>query len=309
MKNIYIILVLLLGIAGQSMAQQSPVYTQYMFNDFVINPALAGVHDYYQIRLSHRSQWVGVKDAPRTYVLSAYGPHKSQPMGWGGYVYSDSQGPTAKSGLYGAYGYNLSIQNDMSISLGLSFGIIQYKVDVSKLEFKADETSLKADKNTFIKPDAAFGAYLFSSRYYAGVSVDQLFNSKVVFDRDSTFKTEDDSFGRLKSHFTLAGGYKFNINRDFDGEPSILFRATSKAPPQLEITARGIFRKMAWLGITFRTNDAIAVLVGYNYEDQIYVGYSYDIMVNPLRKGSGGSHEVMIGAKFNKIRSGSKPKM
>jgi type IX secretion system PorP/SprF family membrane protein len=288
-----------------------PVYTQYSLNDFVINPALAGVHDYYQIRLSHRSQWVGVKDAPRTYILSAYGPHASRPMGWGGYVYSDATGPTAKTGLYGAYGYNLTIQSDVNISFGLSLGLIQYKVDLSKIDFLEDETSAAKYKNNFIRPDAGIGTYLYSSRYYAGFSVDQLFNSKIVLDRDSSDKT-DGSYSRLKSHFTLTGGYKFNINRDFDGEPSVLFRATTKALPQMEINAKATFRKMAWLALGFRTNDAILIMAGYNYQDQIMVGYSYDIAIgnklNPKRY-SGGSHEIMIGARFNRIRSGSMPKL
>lgn len=311
MKKIYLLLTLCTGMLGNLMAQQSPVFTQYQFNDFIINPALAGVNDYYQIRLTHRSQWVGVKDAPRTYALSAYGPHKSMPMGWGGYVFSDATGPTSKNGLYGAYGYQVPLQADMNLSFGLSIGIIQYRIDINKIDFNKQEeeiATLPQYKNNFIRPDASAGVYFYSSRYYAGLAVDQLFNSKIVLER-SEIDTTDGTFSRLKSHFTLHGGYKFNINRDFDGEPSMLIRATAKARPQAEITARGIYRKMAWLGVSFRTNDAVGILAGYNYLDQIYIGYSYDIIVNKLRKGSGGSHEVMIGARFNKIRSGSKSKM
>jgi len=311
MKKIYLLVALNIGLLSNVFAQQTPVFTQYTFNDFIINPAIAGVHDYYQIRLAHRSQWVGVKDAPRTYVLSAYGPHKSMPMGWGGYVYSDATGPTSKNGLYGAYGYQISLQADMNLSFGLSFGIIQYRIDINKIDFYKQEeeiATLPQYKNNFIKPDAAAGVYFFSSRYYAGLAVDQLFNSKVVLERTDSIPT-DGTFSRLKSNITLHGGYKFNINRDFDGEPSMLIRATTRARPQVEITARGIYRKMAWLGLSFRTNDAVCILAGYNYLDQIYAGYSYDIIVNKLRMGSGGSHEIMIGARFNKIRSGSRPKM
>jgi len=304
MRNCLIIAIILVA-SHIGMSQQTPQYTQYMFNDFVINPAIAGIHDYYQIRLTNRYQWVGLKDAPATYVLSAYGPHKSMPMGWGGYIYSDNQGPTGKIGAYGAYGYNINIQSDINLSMGLSIGLIQYKIDVSKIDFLEEEYDLERKKYTYLRPDASAGVYVYSTQYFGGVSVDQLFNSKVVLERDSSINT----FNRLKSHFTVMGGYKLNINRDIDLEPSMLFRATGKVLPQFELTVKGVYKRMVWAALAFRTSDAVALLAGYNYKDQIYVGYSADITYSMLRKTSVGSHEIMIGARFNKIRSRSRPKM
>ena len=45
-------------------AQQIPQLSQFMINDFAINPAIAGMNDYYQIKTSLRNQWVGIDDAP-----------------------------------------------------------------------------------------------------------------------------------------------------------------------------------------------------------------------------------------------------
>lgn len=297
-KKISILLLFFSACAGL-FGQQSPQYTQYIFNDFVINPAIASIHDYYQIRMNNRYQWVGIQDAPITYTMSVYGPHQSQPMGWGGYVYFDSQGATGKFGVYGSYAYNLNLKEDMNLSMGLSVGLIQYKVDLNKIDFLEDEETMSMNKYTYIKPDATFGTYFYTSRYYGGFSIDQLFNNKVELEKDSAGVS---SFNRLKSHFTLVGGYKFTVSRDIDMEPSMLFRATGKSAPQLEITARAIYRKMAWAGLTARTSDALTLMIGYNYKDQIYAGYSYDITLSKLRKTSSGSHEIMIGARFNKVR-------
>jgi len=297
MKKISILLLFVLASAGLS-AQQSPQYTQYIFNDFVINPAIASIHDYYQIRMNNRYQWIGIKDAPITYTLSVYGPHQSQPMGWGAHVFFDTQGATGKFGFYGAYAYNLNLKEDMNLSMGLNLGLIQYKVDLNKIDFLEEETTMTQNKYTYMKPDATFGVHFYTSRYYAGFAIDQLFNSKVELDRNSDIT----SYNRLTSHFTLVGGYKFTVSRDIDMEPSMLFRATAATVPQLEVTARGIFRKMAWAGITGRTSDAITIMIGYNYKDQLYAGYSYDITLNKLRHTSSGSHEIMIGARFNKVR-------
>lgn len=299
MKKISIILLFLISAVGLN-AQQSPQYTQYVFNDFVINPAIASIHDYYQIRMNNRYQWIGIDDAPITYTLSVYGPHSTQPMGWGGYVYFDTQGATGKFGVYGSYAYNLNLKEDMNLSMGLSLGLIQYKVDLNKIDFLEDEIYMAQNKYNFIKPDANFGVYFYSSRYYGGVSVDQLFNNKVVLDKLEG--GNNSAFNRLKSHFTVVGGYKFTVSRDIDMEPSLLFRATGKSAPQVELTARGIYRKMAWCGVTARTSDALTIMIGYNYKDQLYAGYSYDITLNKLRKTSSGSHEIMVGARFNKVR-------
>jgi len=86
------VLIATLTIAALSMGiselfgQQLPQFTQYMFNDYMINPAVAGTHNYYQIRMNNRYQWVGVPDAPLTNTLSVYGPHGSKDMGFGGYL-------------------------------------------------------------------------------------------------------------------------------------------------------------------------------------------------------------------------------
>lgn len=290
-----------------SYATQTPQYTQYMFNDFLINPAIAGTHDYYQIRLTNRYQWVGIKDAPATYALSVYGPHKSMPMGWGGYIYSDNQGPTGKIGAYGSYGYNVNIQSDINISFGLHMGLVQYKIDIAKIDFLEEEIDLDKNRYNYLKPDAAFGTYVYSTRYFGGLAIDQLFNNKIVVTRDSS--STINTFNRLKSNLTLFGGYKLNINRDIDLEPTMLIRATSRVMPQVEITAKGVYKRMVWAALAFRTSESVSFLAGYNYQDQIYVGYSVDIPYIKMRHGSAGTHEIMIGARFNKIRSGSRPRM
>jgi type IX secretion system PorP/SprF family membrane protein len=54
-------------------AQQLPVYSQYIFNKYLINPAVAGADGYTSINLTTRQQWAGYKGAPQTYSLSGQG--------------------------------------------------------------------------------------------------------------------------------------------------------------------------------------------------------------------------------------------
>ena len=128
-RGLYIIiLAIVTGFTGVR-AQQMPQYTQYMFNDFVINPAIAGIYDYFQIRTNHRFQWVGLLDPPMTNSIALYGPHAKLDMGYGGYVYSDVTGPTSRAGITGSYAYNIAVAGDIRLSMGISLSLLQYRID------------------------------------------------------------------------------------------------------------------------------------------------------------------------------------
>lgn len=305
-KLIVIASLILLG-AGAASAQQIPSLTQYVFNDYLYNPAIGGIYDYYQVKTNYRYQWAGIKDAPRTYMLSAYGPHKTMPMGYGGYIFSDVIGPTSKLGVYGSYAYNIKVSGDIRVSFGTFVGLTQYKIDLSAVDFaeSGDPVEMENGANyTKFVPDAALGAYLYTSQYYGGVSVMQLFSNKI-----ETVESDDVDYkkisSRLNNHLILMGGYKYNINRDFDLEAGSMIKLVKGSPIQVDINVRSIYQKMVWFGVNYRSGDAVSILAGYNYQDMLYMGISYDITTSELRNYSSGTYEIMIGVKFNKIKQSS----
>jgi type IX secretion system PorP/SprF family membrane protein len=267
-----------------------------MFNPYVINPALAGTHNYYQIRSNHRFQWTGIKDAPITNTLSIYGPLEKQPMGIGGYIFSDVIGPESKTGIYGTYSYNYPIDDRIKVSMGLTAGFLQYKIDGTKISFNETEPTYSGGIESKFIPDANVGVYLYSSMFHVGFAAHQLFNNKLNLGADPT------GLSKLKSHFYLTGGYKYYINRDWAVEPTLILKAVMPTPPQLDFASRIIYQNMTWLGVSFRTSDAVSVLLGYAYENKLYIGYSYDIGISDIRTYNSGSHEVMIGFKFNDLK-------
>jgi len=279
-------------------SQQVPLYSQYMFNDYVFNPAVAGTKDYYQAKSNNRYQWVGITDAPRTYTLSVCGPHRTRDMGFGGYIFNDVTGPTSRTGIYGSYAYNVRIKDDLRFSSGLSLGLLQYKIDGSKIILHdAADPSLADGLYVDYLPDANLGMYLYSSKYTFGLCANQLFNNNIKFS-----EVEQLGINKIKSHFMANGSYLFDINNEFQVEPSLMLKFISPAPIQADINARVIYKEMAWLGFSWRTNDAVSIMIGYNYQDQLLFGYSYDITTTSLRKYNSGTHELMIGVRFNKIK-------
>jgi len=156
-----------------------------------------------------------------------------------------------------------------------------------------------------ILPDANVGFYAHTTFYYVGISAHHLFgNSYGITESDST-----SGISRLTQHVYLMGGADFILNREFSLSPSAMIKYTSPGQIQAEINAKVTYQRMVWGGLSYRfgssgyfTSDAIAVLAGYNYDNKIYIGLSYDITMSDLRQYSNGTIEVMIGYRFNNIK-------
>jgi type IX secretion system PorP/SprF family membrane protein len=310
MKKIFITLIAgTLLVAPVAKGQLLPQFSQYMFNDYVVNPAIGGTHDYWQIKTNYRHQWAGVKDAPQTYLLGGYGPHKTMPMGYGGYIFNDVTGPISNMGFYGSYSYSLRITGDIRLSMGLFLGMIQQKVDISEIELGSavDPSDPVFADNMYKKlyPDGSLGFYLYTSQYYAGFSFNHLFfnNMSLLDQNDEGYTYTKD---RVKPHFYLQGGYKYNIDRNYDIEPSVLIKSVPHYDFIWDLDCRVIYQKMMWAGLGFRSSyknvDAMLIFIGYNYNDMVNIGYSYDYTLSKLNSVSNGSHEIMLGVKFEDIR-------
>ncbi len=282
-----------MGLKGQ----QLPQYTQYMFNDFVINPAIAGVHDYYQIRTNHRFQWVGMTDPPLTNSIAFYGPHAKQDMGYGGYIYNDVTGPTSRTGITGSYAYNIAVTGDIRLSMGISASMMQFRIDGTQLNPKdISDAALLQMVSTSYLPDAGVGAYLYAEEFYIGLSAAQLLNNNIkIFDNRN-------GLNRLKTHFNLIGAYQFQIDENWILEPSVMLKGTAPKEVSFDITARAEWKKMGWGAISYRYHESIGILLGYSYEETLFFGYAYDIGISAIRKYNTGTHEIMIGYRFNDIK-------
>jgi len=296
MKRIACLILLCISVGYVSQAQQNPLSTLFMTNPFALNPALAGTNNYFQVISSNRFQWVGFTDAPITNSLSLFGPLEKYPMGWGASINYDVSGPVSMGTFHGSYAYHYNINEDMNISAGLNVGIMQYKIDFTKIDMPDDADPILNDKENYYVPDANIGFYFYSPTYHAGLVVTHLLNNKIKVGSDPT----GDS--RLRSHFYLTGGYKYYYNREWAFEPSVVLKKVWPAPFQLDFNIRAWYRNMIWAGLSYRTQEAVSIMAGYTYERKIYIGYSYDLVLNPLGAHNFGSHEIMLGYRFNDIK-------
>ncbi len=311
MKKIGLIIMIFGLMLTEGRSQQMPLYSQYMLNGFLINPAVAGSEGYSAVNLTAREQWVGFMEGPSTYALSFQtrlmksshisrsnsvrrgrkSNSKNGKVGVGGYIFSRSNGAVNRLGIKGTYAYHIRFAHSQ-LSLGLSMVAYQLKLDDDKITFKDEDDELwaGAHKSVFI-PDADVGVYFTSRDFWAGFSVDQMFESVLKFG-DSGY----DHFVMERNYY-LIGGTDFQLNRQTALSPSFLVKYGENGNLQADFSGKFVFNQQYWAGITYRTGSSIIVMAGISI-DRLIFGYAFDIGLNSIMKHSFGTHEFTIIAKL-----------
>ena len=313
-------------LAGKvSWAQQQPHYTQYVLNQYIVNPAITGIENYTDIRMSHRHQWVGIEGAP---VTSYFTAHKSfgvsnakssatsfsseeggNPRGknyWDQYtaadphhgiglqIINDRMGPLNNLSAALTYAYHLGLTERTSISAGFGLGINQMNLDAAKVNFGkvfVDPAVYGSGELRKIRPNISAGVYLYSANFFLGVSGQQIVPQRVNFGGDSVkFKGNN-----VMPHLFMTAGYRMLVGDDFNLIPSVMVKHMSAVPTQIEFNAKLQYRDFAWIGASYRSSDAFAGMLGLNLSNKLIMGYSYDYTTSQLNNFSRGSHEFMLG--------------
>lgn len=332
MKKIVFIPVLLVCV--QLLGQQRPHYTQYILNNYILNPALSGIENYTDVKLSVRDQWVGLNGAPKTSYFSIQAPigkgdyrttstsfevPGQNPRGkyyWENYtaaaphhgigmtIVNDRTGSFNRFTANATYAYHLGLSPTMNLSAGFSAGITNVSIDRSKQDFSgsgdpydpATGSSISKEINR-IRPDLGFGMWLYSKNYFVGISAQQIIPQKLNFSDDAAYISK----GRLIPHLFLTAGYRFLVGEDVNVIPSVMLKyveGSSKNNFQPEMNVKMQYRDQFWLGGSYRYQDGYAGMLGFNLSNTFNVGYAYDITTTELNTVSKGTHEFLVGFTF-----------
>ena len=293
-------------------AQQGPLYSQYMVNKFLYNPAVAGANGYTSINLMAREQYTGFVNPPRTFSLTgqtrllddSYIMRKLQVkknskkatrderIGLGAHIYNDHNGIVSKTGIELTYAYHINFDNNYQLSFGLSGSGFQYKLDDSEAYIKnPDDPLLNSNSKAFWVPDATFGSYFTNSHTYAGVSMNNLFGSALKLG-SAHFK---DNF-RTARTLNVMAGYRYNFENGLTLEPSTMLRA-AKLATVLDLSAKILYKNDYWLGFSYRSDKTVVSMIGFSVE-VFYFAYAFDGSLNTVKTFGNGSHELIIGFRF-----------
>ena len=300
MKKLLPISILVLGVIFSSFGQQVPQYSQYMLNDYILNPAMTGQHDYWEVKSNNRLHWIGITDAPRTFILSAHGPFRKHNMGMGGSVFADITGPTSRIGFYLSYAYHLKLSKSLKLGMGLSMGLLQYRIDGTKVTLYEDGDPVFPNQMmTVYTADATFGLNLKHKNFNFGISIPQIIGNQLKF-----LENQENPESQLARHYMAMGSYTFRVG-DFGIMPNVLLKYVYPAPPQFDAGVKFDWRDQIWLGACYRHDDAVSFLGGFAYNDFLTVAYSYDMSTSNLRNYSDGTHELMVGVRFRPWKKAS----
>ena len=286
----YIVIVLIFCLIHMNgYTQQDPMYTHYMLNTLVVNPAYAGSRDALTLTAIHRSQWVGFKEAPITQTFTAHTPLRNEHIGIGLSVSNDKIGPTNNTSVFADYAYILGLTDNSKLALGLSAGATIFQADLNSRQLEEQNDPAFLNKiNNQVTPNFGFGAYYSRERFYAGLSVPNLLENSYLTQNNAGIQ-------KKQRHYFLIVGSLLNISEILAFKPTMLVKITHAAPIEADFTASFIVVKRLLVGAMFRTGDAIGGLVGFDVTDQLHLGYSYDWSYG-IRTGTynGGSHEIVL---------------
>ncbi len=293
MKRIFTLLIVVL-LAGSAMAQQEPLFSHYMFNGLYINPAYAGSKEFVSTTLIARKQWTGFEGSPSTQIASLHAPLNNKKIGLGAVISNDKIGITNQTDFFASYAYHIPMSVG-KLSLGLSGGFSYFKSKFSELTvWDQDDPIYETNSLSNILPNFGAGAYYYSNKFYAGLSVPQILS----YDPDQALHIKIDKVHKVTRHYYLTSGVIIPTGGELKLRPSMLVKYTPGAPLQYDINLNVLISDIIWVGASYRSSDAVIILLEYQVDKKLRVGYSYDMTLSDIRRYSSGSHEIVIGYDF-----------
>lgn len=300
----------MISISLEAQAQQDPQFSQYMFNNLIINPAYAGYKENWNVSAVYRNQWVGVEGAPKTQTFILDGSLAKDKVGLALGVINDKYGLRGKFSAYVNYSYKLLVGEEGTLALGLAGGISQFTYDSDKATYEEEqERDFLNGKYTYMEPEARFGIHYSTNRFFFGASVTNLFSQ--MFSKEGSIRN---IVTNQNNHFFLSSGYLFDINDYLRCKPTILLKEDFKGPTGLDGNLNFLVADKVWIGGSYRTNIDIwkkeveslsgsSVVGMFQFVGDTWnIGYSYDYSAATLRSFN-STHEISLGFVLGKNRN------
>ena len=285
----------MLGFA--SYAQQDVLVSQYMFNTLLINPAYAGSKDYASASLLYRNQWVKFEGAPKTFVGTFHSPTRKRKVGLGLEFAADKIGVTNRYDIYGNYAYHMKMNDKLKLSLGLRGGISYFNAKLSELTvWDSNDLLFTPPSQSNILPNFGAGVYLYSKKFYLGLSVPELLSYDAT--RPVSLDIQNNIVPHQVRHYFATVGGAIEVSPDFVLRPALLVKYSQNTPVETDFNLNFCIKKILWIGGAYRTGDAAVAMVEIQATKKLRLGYAYDFTTSELKNYSNGSHEIMLGYDF-----------
>ena len=289
MKKVFLY-ILLLCYPLFTEAQLHTLSDQYVFNGLAINPAYSGSEDALSATLMYRSQWVGFKGAPKTLTAAIHSPLGNEHVALGLLVLNDQIGVNSETSIMGNYAYLIEM-GEGKLSFGVGVGVTLLDVDWNKLEATDfNDLELLESSEQLANPNFSAGIYYHSKKLFYGISIPFFLS----YAYSSSTKKIDLKNDISQYNYHLIGGYTFDVNPTLKIQPSALIKYHADNAFQVDVSSMFIMYDKIWMGLTYRSNDAVASIFQLAITNQVRVAYSYDFDISKTGSYHRSSHEVML---------------
>jgi len=299
--------------AGQNIPDSSrinlgfPVYSQYLQNGLVINPAYTGTREALSGFLSYRMQWMGTNGSPLLQSVSFHSPMKNDKVALGIMAQFMKYGATKSTSIYGSYAYHIRLKKG-KISFGLKAGVDLSNTDYTGLLLNdPNDPVFKTNDQSLVLPNAGTGVYYYSDRFFAGLSVPSFLNYRRTSNGSTT---PYHSFSQYD--FLFSAGALVSIAPILKFKPSVLIDYSlqnTKKLTQFDINGNFIIADLIWAGGSWRISEQVAVaILQVQLNHQLMFGFSYDYPYGRMNSYSKGSTEFILRYEFRYKVSAANPR-
>lgn len=285
-SKITILTLVLISVSHITYGQQDPLYSQYQFNQSIINPAYTGINDAFNATAIARRQWTGIEGAPVTNTLNLSSSLLHNKLGAGILLLSDIYGVNKNTEIQGMISYKIDFMNGKVLSFGLQSGYINYRYDYGNLLLEQDDQALVLVDENVSKVNFGAGIYYRTYKFYVGVSVPKMLNT--------TVEDLNNSITLHKRHFYLSAGYVFDQIIALKFKPSILLKVVEGQPVSIDLNASLLLAETIWVGLSLRNFNAVGLNGQFEILDHLRLGYSFELPLNSINNNSFGTHELMV---------------
>lgn len=275
-------------------AQQEPQYTQYMYNQSLINPAYTGSEGFASVYGLYRAQWVGIDGAPQTANISYQQPFSRKNFAVGINFLNDRIGPVNNNYVNADFAYTLVFRNKTKLALGLKAGLEIMNIDYTRLsQYNPNDPLFQNNLVNQLAPNFGTGLFYHSKKGYLGLSVPMLLESKF-------YNGVTVSSAIRRQNLYLTAGRVFDLNQVMKFKPAMVVKLTNGAPLQVDLTANFLYNNKIVFGAAYRHSAAISALFGVYLSNRTFLGYGFDYETTKLANYNNGSHEIFLKFDFYK---------
>lgn len=311
-RNIAVLEAMMLMFVFDMQGQVDAQLSQYWAIPTYYNAGASGSSDYLRINGGARLQWLGIENAPQSFLgqvdmpLNLFGKR----IGVGAGLQSETMGLFSNLNINAQFSYKIKLLKG-ELSIGAQVGYFEQKFKGSEVEVPDDDdyhdSSDQAIPTQDLKGgtvDVSAGIFYTHKYFWVGVSGLHLLQPTVKMGLEGSESTASQEYETVvpRTLYFMGGSNIPLKNTLFELQPSLMVK-TDFSVFSAEITARARYNKFLSFGVGYRWKEAVMIMAGAEYKN-FFVGYAYDYPLSAIARASSGSHELLVGYKMKIDLSG-----